>query len=63
MISTESWQISIEQAAAFIESQVGADTVNGVFARYSATSLEDLSPCYYSEVYNELSAIEVDLRN
>ncbi len=63
MVNTESWQISIEQAAAYIESQVGENTVNGVFARYSATSLEDLSPCYYSEVYNELSAIEADLRN
>ena len=63
MVNTESWQISIEQAAAYIESQVGTDTVNGVFAKYCATSLEDLCPCHYSEVFNELSAIEADLRN
>jgi len=63
MVNTESWRISIEQAAAYIESQVGAETVNAVFAKYSATSLEDLSPCYYSEVFGELSAIEADLRN
>ena len=47
----------------YIESQVGAETVNAVFAKYSATNLEDLSPCYYSEVFGELSAIEADLRN
>ena len=63
MVNTESWCISIEQAAAYIESQVGPDTVKGVFAKYNATSLEDLCPCYYSEAYNELSAIEADLRN
>ena len=63
MVNTESWRISIEQAAAYIESQVGAETVSAVFAKYSATSLEDLCPCYYSEAYNELSAIEADLRN
>ncbi len=63
MLSNESWQISIEQSAAFIVGEVGADTVNAVFAKYNATSLEDLCPCYYSEVFNELSAIEADLRN
>ncbi len=63
MVNMESWQISIEQAAAFIESQVGADTVIAVFAKYGATCFEDLSPCYYSEAFNELSAIETDLKN
>lgn len=63
MVNMESWQISIENTAAFIESQIGADTVNAVFAKYGATSLEDLNACYYSEVFNELYAIEADLRN
>lgn len=63
MVNTESWRISIEQAAAYIESQVGAETVSAVFAKYNATSIDDLHPCHYSEAFNELSAIEADLRN
>ena len=42
MVNTESWRISIENTAAFIESQIGADTVNAVFAKYGATNVEDL---------------------
>ncbi len=44
MVSTERWKISIENTAAYIEGQVGADTVNAVFAKYGATSVEDLCP-------------------
>jgi len=63
MVNTESWQISIEQSSAFIESQIGADAVIAAFAKYGATGLEDLSPSHYSELFGELYAIEADLRN
>lgn len=63
MVNTESWRISIEQTAAYIESQIGADTVNAVFAQYGATGLDDLLPANFSDVFSELYAIEADLRN
>ena len=63
MIDNESWRISIEQSANFIEDQDQAETVLGVFEKYNATCLDDLNPVYYSEVFNELSAIEADLRD
>lgn len=63
MVNSESWQINIEQSTAFIESQVGAETVNATFKKHNATGLEGLCPCYFLEVYNELSVIEANLRN
>lgn len=63
MIDNESWRISIEQSADFIEQEIGGKTVLNIFEKYNATCLEDLNPAHYSEVFNELSAIEADLRN
>lgn len=63
MIDNESWQISIEQSAAFISDSIGRETVDFIFQNYGATCVEDLSPTYHSEVFNELFAIEADLRS
>ena len=63
MIGNESWYISINNSADFIEENLGAGTVQVVFEKYGATSLDDLSPAHYSEVFSELYAIEADLRN
>ena len=63
MVDSESWQISIEQSAEFVENQLGSSTVKAIYQKYNATCLEDLNPCYYSEVFSELYAIESDLRN
>lgn len=63
MVDNESWRISIEQSADFIEQQIGAKTVLGIFKKYNTTCLENLNPIHYSEVFNELSAIEADLKN
>ena len=63
MIDNESWRISIEQSAAFVGEQIGYETVQAIFNNYNASGLEDLNPCYYSEVFNELYAYETDLRN
>ena len=63
MIDNESWRISIEQSADFIGEQIGYETVRAIFNKYNASGLEDLNPCYYSAVFNELYAYEADLRN
>ena len=63
MTGNESWRISINNSADFIEKNIGVETVQVVFEKYGATSLDDLSPAHYSEVFSELYAIEADLRN
>ena len=63
MVDNESWQISIEQSADFVEKQLGAETVKAIFQKYNASRLEDLNPCYYSEVFSELYQYEADLRD
>ena len=63
MIGSESWRISIENSADFIEKNTGFGTVQAVFEKYGATGPDDLSPMYYSEIFSELYAIEADLRN
>lgn len=63
MISDESWRISIENSADFIEKNIGAGTILAIFEKYGATGPEDLSPAYYSDVFSELYAVEADLRN
>ena len=58
----ENWIINIENTASTISSQVGSVVVDAVFQRYGAKSIEDLSPCDLPDVFNELYAIEADLR-
>ena len=63
MIGNESWLISIENSADFIEKSIGAGTVLAIFEKYGATGPDDLSPAHYSEVFSELYTVEADLRN
>ncbi len=63
MIDNESWRISIEQSSGFIAEQIVPRTVQAIFEKYNATCIDDLDPVHFSEVYNELSAVEADLRN
>ncbi len=55
------WLINIENSAAAVELQLGSAVVRSVFKRYGAHSIKDLNPCYFSEVFSELYAIEADL--
>ncbi len=50
----ENWRINIENDADQVCSIYGADTVDGIFARYDATCFDDLSPSYYWEVFGDL---------
>lgn len=56
----EMWITNIETAAATVAANVGIDTVKAVFRKYDAHSLEDLSPCYYCNVFDELDFIAND---
>ena len=58
----ENWIINIENTASTISSQVGSAIVDAVFLKYGAKSVEDLNPNDLQDVFNELYAIEADLR-
>lgn len=63
MVDNESWKISIEQAAYFVEKMLGAETLEAIYQKYNASCLEDLNPCHYQEVFGELYQYEVDLKD
>ena len=63
MVDNESWKISIEQSADFVEKQLGAGTVKAIFQKYNASCLEDLNPYFYSAIFSELYQYEADLRD
>ena len=56
------WIINIENTAAAISNKVGQAVVDSVFKRYGAHGLWDLNPIYFPDVFNELYAIEADVR-
>lgn len=58
----ENWIINIENTASTISSQLGSAVVDGVLQRYGARSVEDLNLSDLPDVFNELYAIEADLR-
>ena len=58
----ENWIINIENTASTISSQVGSAIVDAVCQKYGAKSVEDLNPNDLQDVFNELYAIEADLR-
>ena len=58
----ENWIINIENTASTISSQVGSAVVDAVFQKSGAKSVEDLNPNDLQDVFNELYAIEADLR-
>jgi len=56
----EMWRINIENAAHEVCGTYGADVARSVFQIYDATNFDDLSPCYYSEVFGDLELISND---
>ena len=63
MMSKKDWIINLENAAAEVSTLLGRETVQHVLQKYDARSIEDLSPCYYSEVFDELDFITTDARD
>ena len=52
------WQINIENLAERVTATYGSEVVASVFARYDATSFEDLNPAYYDQVFGDLVQID-----
>lgn len=58
----ENWIINIENTASAIIAQVGKAVVNAVFKRYGVKSLWDLNSNHLADIFNELYALENDLK-
>jgi len=58
--ATEMWQMNIENSAGAVCALYGPEVVRSVFRRYDAHNLDDLSACYYSEVFADLEQIVND---
>jgi hypothetical protein len=61
-VNNTDYKIGINNAASIIESELGSEVVNFVFQKYGAHDIDDLNPAYLPDVFNELYAIEADLR-
>ena len=60
MFSNQDWYINIENAASRVAAEYGQAVAASVFRRHDAHGLEDLSPCYYGEVFSDLEQIAND---
>lgn len=58
----KNWLINIENCAAIVESQLSPAVVQSVLNRYGTQSIYDLNSSDLPEVFNELYAIEADLK-
>lgn len=56
----EMWTTNIENAVSAVASKYGSSAVDSVFARYDAHGLQDLSSCYFSEVFADLEMMAND---
>lgn len=48
------WMVNLESAAAAVAMSYGHTEVKSILAKYGATTFDNLSPCYYSEIFGEL---------
>lgn len=56
----EMWRINIENMADEVSGTYGANVARSVFQRYDATDFDNLSPCYYDEVFGLLELMTCD---
>jgi len=56
----ENWKCNIQNAAREVSTYLDTDTVKHVLRKYNATSIDDLSPSDYAEVFEELDFIASD---
>ncbi len=54
------WRINIENAFDEVCGTYGAYVAKSVFQRYNATNFNDLSSCYYSDVFGDLELMAND---
>ena len=48
------WMLNLENTATAVARNYGYDEVKSILAKYGATTLNNLSSCYYGEVFGEL---------
>ena len=63
MMCKKDWIINLENAAAEVAALLGKETVRHILQKYGARSIEDLSPCHYSEAFDELDFMANDDRD
>ena len=59
-VEKENWLINIENSAVAVVEKYGKDVALSVFQRYEASSVYNLSHCYYNEVFTDLEQITND---
>jgi hypothetical protein len=58
----ENWIINIQNAANEVATLFGNDEVTHILKKYGASSIENLSPCYFTKVFDELDFRASELR-
>ena len=48
------WETNIENLMDMVSVQSGCEVVEFIFAKQGATGRDDLTPCKYSDIYDEL---------
>ena len=62
-LERENLIINIENAVAYIASEIGNETVEATLYKYGAKSINQIASSDLSEVFSELYVIEADLRS
>lgn len=57
---SEIWRINIENLVSEVSAKYGKQAVSSLFNRYDATCLEDLSPSFYRNVFNNFELMVCD---
>ena len=63
MMNKQDWIINLENASAEVAVLFGKETLQLILQKYEAGTIEDLSPAYYSEVFDELDFMANDARD
>lgn len=59
----ENWIANIKNTATYISSEIGEEIIVSTLYKYGARSVKQIASSDFSDVFNELYAIEADLRS
>ncbi len=54
----DNWLCNLQETATIVARQTSRETVYNVLSRYGTSSIEELNPGDYSDVFSDLYAIE-----
>ena len=60
-LERNNWIVNIQNSSRIVTDYFGKETVCSVFHKYHAHDVDDLDPCFYLDVFNELYQLEVDI--